>query len=143
MATTWTLLTSLALGADCPPLELPLDGATTLGVAHLDGTLVITGVDGDTVRAEGDVCKIRIRNDDGQLLVVGATTGGTVSLTVPRSLEAVTVYEHRGAVQIADLPSRVATVGIDGPVRTSGVPQLRTSEVTGGVTADEQATAER
>jgi hypothetical protein len=139
----WTiLLTSVALGADCPPVEASADGATTLGVRDLTGPLVITGVDGAVVRAEGDVCKLNIRNKGGQLFVTGSTLGGAVTLTVPRSLEAVTVYHHEGEVRITDVPSRVATVSIEGTVVASGVPQLRTDGVTGGVTQEDQATAE-
>jgi hypothetical protein len=130
-------LTQLA-SADCAPLEIPLDGATALGVSRLPAEIEIVGTEGATVlRATSEECGLRISRDDHILLLSGPGKVGRVRLEVPTSLTAITVYRHQAGVKVSDVPARVAVVSGEGPVEARRVGHLRVGEVVGDVFAED------
>jgi hypothetical protein len=124
--------------ADCAPLEIPLESATTLGVSRLPGEIEIIGVEGLTVvRARSEQCGLRTARDGHHLFLSGKAKVGRVSLEVPTSLTAISVYGHGGRVQVSDVPARVAVVSGEGPVEARRVGHLRVGEVVGDVVAED------
>jgi hypothetical protein len=129
-------LSNLALAA-CDPMEIALDGATTLGVRNLPAAITLVGVEGSTaVVARSEECGLRASRDGAHLFLSGRKVGA-VTLEVPTSVVSVSVYGHRGAVHISDLPARVAVVSGEGPVHVERVAHLRVGEVVGDVVAED------
>ncbi len=137
MTTILWSLTNLAFAA-CDPMEIPLDGATTLGVRGLPAKITIVGVDGrTTIRALSEECGVRVSRDHHHLFLSGPAKVGAVTLEVPTSLAAVGVYGHRAAVSVSDVPARVSVVSGEGPIEVRRVGHLRVGEVVGNVVAED------
>ena len=132
----WTL-TNVGVAA-CDPVEIGLDGATTLGVRGMPADLTIVGVEGRTsIRATSEACGLRVSRDDHHLFLSGPEKIGAVTLEVPTSLAALSVYGHRAAVRVSDVPARVAVVSGEGPVEAVRVGHLRVAAVVGKVVAED------
>src|SRR5262245_43695001 len=135
-AILWTLLNPAF--AACDPVELPLDGATTLGVRNLPRELTIVGVQGRTaIRARSEACGLRVSRDGTHLVLSGHAKVGAVTLEVPTWLTAVGVYGHRAPVHVSDVPAHVAVVSGEGPVDVHRVGHLRVGEVVGNVVVED------
>lgn len=138
MPILWTL-TNIAL-AECAPIEIPLEEATTLGVRNPPAGIAITGVEGSTViRARSEECGIRVSRDGHQLFLSGRAKVGRIDLEVPASLAVISVYRHRGPVHVSDVSGRVAVVSGEGPIEVRRVGDLRVGEVVGDVLAEDVA----
>lgn len=136
-----------ALAADpCAktPLQVvsaPSQGITGLRVSGLNASVVVTTADGADLTVRGEQCVgdggVRLVRR-GTVLELEARRPKTaplvITLSVPASIPALTIHEHRGDLVVRDVPARVAVVSSAGSVTVDGVGALRVASLDGDVT---------
>ncbi|MEQ1571985.1 MAG: hypothetical protein ABMA64_40530 [Myxococcota bacterium] len=141
----FTAAAAWADGARSPiePVSVELGDARAMVVRGVVGQVELVGAEVDAVSATGSAVapvEVKLTRKDGVVYarVKGAEQAGLeLTLTVPRSLAALTVQDQRGALSVSELPTRFAVVTSEGAVTVRGTDSVRVSHLAGALRLDE------
>jgi hypothetical protein len=140
------LVASVAAAQDCArrPVEAEIasEGATALAVSGWMGTVTLVPTDGSAVTFSGTACddvvlKPKVRGGRVDAIARFDPRAQLVlTIGVPRTIENITVSEHRGPVAFDGVQAHIAVVSSDGAVRVQDGRDVRLSYSEGSLAVD-------
>lgn len=126
--------------------KVDLSKVTAMAIRGVEANIEVLAADGLEIRQEGAVCNagkgapVTVRlTQKGTVLIATVDTaveGAKLTFALPRGLEALTVDHQVGALEVRELPARIAVVSNTGSVEVYGAKSLRVAYGTGDVIAD-------
>jgi hypothetical protein len=127
------ILVSMSM-ANAGQIHASLDGAAGLVIRGVEGDVEVVAGSGDALSVSGDGAPRLVRKGDVWVVTVKE---GSLEVSVPASLAALTVHGQLGRLVVRDLPTRLAVVSGTGPVEIVGASSVRVANTVGDLSVDD------